>query len=309
LSDVRSPKFSANFNPEAAQKLFAASGRSFDSLLADAEAHKPLAGFPLNATLTASVVAREKAVTADNLIAVIPGSDRRLAREVVVLSAHLDHLGVGEPIKGDPVYHGAMDDASGVASVLEIARMLKAAHVRPRRTLEFAIVAGEEKGLLGSRYLAEHPVLPGARVVADVNLDMPLPLWPFGAVLAPGLEESNLADTVRKLAARRGVAVVADPYPDRNTFIRTDQYSFVRTGVPAIALKFGYRLGTPEAVIEKTWRSERYHSPADNIDQPMDLVAAADFDRFLKALLVEVANAPERPRWREDSFFRRYVRP
>jgi Zn-dependent M28 family amino/carboxypeptidase len=300
--------FQAVIDPERSQALFEGSGHSFADLSGLADASKPVPVFDLSRRLRAETVAKYEAVSSPNLIARLDGSDPELKGQYVVLSAHLDHLGVGAPINGDPVYHGAMDDASGVASVLDMAARVKAGP-RPKRSMLFVIVTAEEKGLLGSRYFAERPTVPKGSIVADLNLDMPLPLWPLKSVTVQGEAESTLGADARAVAKRQGIALAPDPLPDRNSFIRTDQFSFVKAGVPALAFKFGFAKGTPQFDIEHAWRANRYHSPLDNIDQPGVLKPEAiKLDDYVSGIGLRVANAPGRPHWLETSVFRKYAR-
>jgi len=301
LQETGGPRFTATFNPAEAEKLFARSGHSFAEILKLADAGRPIAGFPLNLSLRAKVATERRTLSSPNILGVLPGADAALAMQYVVVSAHLDHLGV-EAGTGRP-YNGAMDDASGVAWVLETARALRESGVRPRRSILFVAFTAEEKGLLGSRAFAEHPTVGKAALVADVNMDMPLPLWPLKHLSVFGAEESTLGGTARAVASAQGYDLVPDPFPDRNVFVRTDQFSFVRAGVPAVALKFGFLPGTPEAQIEHDWRAVRYHSPEDNLSQPVDLEAAGRFGDFLTAYVQALADAPERPRWLATSAF------
>jgi Zn-dependent M28 family amino/carboxypeptidase len=240
-----------------------------------------------------------------NVAGILTGTDPKLRDEYVVLSAHLDHLGAGAPIAGDAIYNGAMDNASGIASLIEISQLIRQA--RPRRSVLFVAVTGEEKGLAGSRYFTAHPPVPIERIVADLNMDMFLPLFPLRILMAQGLEESDLGDRLREIAQPLGVEIQADPEPERNRFIRSDQYSFIRRGIPALAFKFGYVKGSPEEATHKEWTRTRYHAPSDDLDQPVDRAAAAQFNRLLAALAARVANADARPRWKPTSFFRRFA--
>lgn len=303
LQETRGPRFVAAINPAQAEKLFARSGHSYAEVLALADAARPITGFPLNLSLKARIATEIRTLRSPDLVGVLKGSDPRLSKQYVVISAHLDHLGVGAPINGDAIYNGAMDDASGVASVLEAARHLGGAKARPKRSLIFAVFTAEEKGLLGSRAFAERPGLPKGALVADLNMDMALPLWPLKSLYMPGADESSLGQDVRSVAAAQGYEIVPDPFPDRNVFTRTDQFSFVRAGVPAVALKFGFRPGTPEAQIEHDWRANRYHAPSDDLQQPVDLAAAAQFNRYLEALALRLANQPAAPQWEAGSVF------
>jgi Zn-dependent M28 family amino/carboxypeptidase len=307
LQDFRGPMFSATFNPAHADKLFAGSGHTLAELLALVDAHQPLPRFPLAVSLRAKVATASEQVASPNVAAVLPGSDPRLKAEYVVLTAHLDHLGIGEPIDGDRIYNGAMDNASGVASLLEMARALHAAARRPRRSLLFLAVCGEEKGLLGSRYFAAHPTVARSALVADLNVDMFLPLYPLRRLRVDGIAESSLGDDARAVGTALGVEVVPDPYPDRNLFVRSDQYSFIRKGVPALAFGFGAAPGSAEERMQKQWLVRRYHAPSDDANQPVDLAAAAQFNRFLLRLAERVADQDARPAWKEKSFFRRFA--
>ena len=303
LQETAGPRFTATANPAQAEKLFANSGHSYAEVLALADAAQPIDGFPLNLSLRAAVAAETRTLTSANVLGVLRGSDPRLSREYVVVSAHLDHLGVGPENGGDRIYNGAMDDASGVATVLEAARTLGKTRSRPKRSIQFAIFTAEEKGLLGSRAFAQNPGAPRGSIVADLNLDMPLPLWPLKSLYMPGADESSLGREAAAVAAVHGLAIVPDPFPDRNVFTRTDQFSFVRAGVPAIALKFGFTAGSPEAQVERTWRAERYHSPSDDLAQPVDLEAAGRFNAFVSALAVHLADQPSAPVWQPGSLF------
>jgi Zn-dependent M28 family amino/carboxypeptidase len=239
-------------------------------------------------------------------VGVLPGTDPKLTSEFVVISAHLDHLGVGAPINGDAIYNGAMDDASGVASLLDIAQTLHDGNDHLKRSLLFVVVTGEEKGLLGSRYFVAHPTVDARTLVADLNLDMFLPLYPLRLVTVYGLNESDLGARARQAARSMKVDAQDDPEPQRNVFVRSDQYNFIRHGIPAVMLAFGARHGSPEEAIEKAWLQNRYHAPSDDLGQPVNLQAAADYNRLMLTLAKAVANQPGRPAWKADSFFRRF---
>jgi len=309
LADVHTPRFSATFNPAQAEKLFAGTGHTFAEILALADAQKPLPHFDLGKSLTATVATERSLVESPNLAARLEGADPKLKDEYVLVSAHLDHLGVGEPIHGKTIYNGAMDDASGVATILETARTFSeaAAHgQRPRRSILFLVFTAEEKGLLGSRYFAGHPTVPPGAMKADLNLDMFMPLFPLRKLHVQGLEQSTLAVDTQKVGAAHGIVIATDPEPDRNSFIRTDQYSFVQAGVPALAMKFGWEGGSPEYKMWRAWLAERYHSTADDLSQPVDLVAAAQFNSFFADLVRAVADDPATPHYLPSSFFHRF---
>jgi Zn-dependent M28 family amino/carboxypeptidase len=303
LRDVPDGFLAAALDPDKSEMLFAGSGHSFAELCALADAGKPLPHVELPLRLTARIAAAREPLSSPNLIARLPGRDRRLAAQYVAVSAHLDHLGIGAPINGDAIYNGAMDDASGVATLLDIAHQLKA-RPRPRRSILFVVVTAEEKGLLGSHYFAVRPTVPAGSIVADLNFDMALPLWPLTRVFAPGEDESTLGADARAVAAAQGLAMAPDPLPDRNVFIRTDQFSFVRVGIPALAFKFGFAKDTPEFAIEHDWRANRYHAPSDDLAQPGVLKEeAVRLDTYVAALARRVANADARPAWLPTSVF------
>ena len=294
------------FNPTRAETLFAGSGHSFQEILADLNANKPLPHFPLAVTIRARVAMTHSEAKSENVVGLLPGTDPSLKKEYVVVSAHLDHLGIGQPVNGDRIYNGAMDDASGDASLIEIARAMKNSAAKPKRSILFLSITGEEKGELGSQYFAAHPTVSGP-LVADLNMDMYLPLFPLKFLEVQGLDESTLGDDVRAVAALAGVQIQADKEPEHNRFIRSDQYSFIKQGVPALAFKFGWIPGTPEDKAFKAWYAERYHAPSDDLSQPVDLAAAAQFDSILEKLALRVADADHRPAWKATSFFRRFA--
>jgi hypothetical protein len=299
--------FLASMDPDRAQVLFSASGHSFSEVAALADASQPVPVFDLGVSLEAKVTAQRSRLTSPNLIAKLEGSDPQLKAQYVALSAHLDHLGIGAPIDGRSIYNGAMDDASGVASVLDIAQRLEAGP-RPRRSVLFVIVTAEEKGLLGSHYFATRPTVAPHSVVADLNFDMPLPLWKLKTVLVQGEGESTLGAVARDVAAQQGLALTPDPLPDRNSFTRTDQYSFVKAGVPSLAFKFGFAKGTPEFEIEHAWRATRYHSPQDDLDQPGVLAdEAVRLDDYVATIARDVADDPVKPQWRPTSVFAHFA--
>lgn len=307
FQDMHGPIFTLTLNPAHAQQIFTSSGHTLSELLTLGDSGKSLPRFPLSAKLRAHVSALTEQVESPNIIGVLPGSDPQRKSEYVVLSAHLDHVGIGEPIGGDRIYNGAMDNASGVATLLDIAHQLHDAHISMKRSVLFVVVCAEEKGLLGSRYFAGHPTVPPKSLVADLNTDMFLPIIPLNNLTVYGLEESTLGDDVRAVAAGMDIKVVPDAQPDRNIFIRSDQYNFIRAGVPSIANAFAARPGTEEEKVMKTWLTNRYHAPSDDINQPVDLVAAARFNRLLLTLTERVADEDSRPQWKQTSFFKRFA--
>jgi Zn-dependent M28 family amino/carboxypeptidase len=239
---------------------------------------------------------------------ILRGSDAARKNEYVVLSAHLDHLGIGGAVNGDTIYNGAMDNASGIAAILEIAEELHESGAKPARSILFVAVTGEEKGELGSRYFAAHPTVPAGAMVANVNTDMFLPLFPLKTLMVLGLDESDLGGDIRAVAHELGLAVQADPEPQRNRFIRSDQYSFIKAGIPALSMKVGYEEHSPEAAIAAKWIAERYHAPSDDLNQPVDRTAADTYVQVVKKLGLRIADRRGRPAWNANSFFKRFAR-
>lgn len=297
-------------NAAHANKFLAGSGHTIEEIFALADEKKELPHFALAQRVAVKTALTRSEVESENTIGIHWGSDPKLKNEFVIISAHLDHVGVNEKSIEDKIYNGAMDNASGVASLIEAARHLRESKLKTKRSIAFVAVTGEEKGLLGSDWFARHPVfgkLKEAKIVADLNMDMFLPLYPLKSLQILGMGESTLGDLARKTVESAGVEVVPDPAPERNIFIRSDQYSFIRTGVPSVYLTFGYTKGSPEEKIVKTWLRDRYHSPYDDLDQPVDKEAAARYNRLLASLAVSAANMDEKPRWKDASFFKRFV--
>jgi len=295
------------FNPAAAESLFAGSGHTFAEIAALGKDRNPLPHFGLAKSLKADAKVLSKKVESANLVGKLPGSDSALKNEFVVLSAHIDHIGIGAPINGDRIYNGAMDDGSGSALEMDIAASLKAHPEKLARSLIFLLVTAEEKGLLGSKYFAAHPTVPAKSIVADVNVDMFLPIVPLKILKILGIDESDLGANAAKIAQSMGIKPIADPEPLRNAFIRSDQYSFIKKGVPSVKIDVGFELGTPEQKIFKEWLTNRYHAPSDDVNQPVDLQAAATYEEFTRRLLISTANDSAKPQWKPDSFFRRYA--
>jgi Zn-dependent M28 family amino/carboxypeptidase len=307
FDETKGAQLAITMNPADADLLFAGSGHSFADLAALAKDREVVPRFPLSVSVDATTVVSRQDVLSHNIVAQIPGHDSQLKREYVVLSAHIDHLGVGEPINGDRIYNGAMDNGSGSALLLDVARSLQRSKTRLKRSVLLVWVTGEEKGLLGSKYFAAHPTVPAAAMIADVNTDMFLPIIPLKLVTVYGLAESDLGERVTSLATSLGLQVQPDPAPLRNVFIRSDQYSFVRRGIPSVMIDVAAAPGSAEATTLKEWRTQHYHAPSDDADQPVDLVAAATYEELIRALTIELADNPVKPAWKPTSFFSRYA--
>jgi Zn-dependent M28 family amino/carboxypeptidase len=238
--------------------------------------------------------------------AILPGGDPLLSGEFIIYTAHLDHLGelAGEGHQ-DPVNNGALDNASGIAVMLETARLLSEGPA-PRRSVLFLAVTAEEKGLVGSEYFAHHPTVRPDSMAGVINLDMPLLLYDFGDVIAFGAQHSTLAAAVQQAADEAGVAQTPDPFPEQNIFVRSDHYRFVQQGVPAIFLVTGMtsRDGKIDTrPIFEGFLKEHYHKPSDDVSLPIDYAAAARFTRINARIGEIIANQLERPRWNEGDFF------
>jgi Zn-dependent M28 family amino/carboxypeptidase len=307
FNETEGAKIAVTVNPASAERFFAGSGHTFEEIAALGKDRKPLPHFPLTVSLAAKTKIDVTRIESANLVAKIPGSDPALKDEYVVLSAHLDHIGIGEPINGDRIYNGAMDNGSGSALVLDMAASFQKNPEKLRRSILLVLVTGEEKGLLGSKYFAAHPTVPPKSIVADVNVDMFLPIVPLKLVTVLGLDDSDLGNRVREIALSLGVKVQPDPEPLRNLFVRSDQYNFIRHGVPSVILSVAPQPGTAEVQLFKDWLTQRYHAPSDDVNQPVDLATAAKYEEIVRALLINIANGDHRPEWKPDSFFRRYA--
>ena len=304
-SPAPGPQLSMRFNSALAEQLFSGSGHTFTELLDLATANKPLPRFALDKRLTVTAQIDEEKLTSDNILAVLPGSDPALANEYVVVSAHLDGYGFGEPVNGDRIYNAALDDAGSVANLIELANDLHRAGKPFRRSLIFAVFTGEEKGLLGSNYFVAHPTISKEKVVADINLDYLRPIFPLKILTTLGLEESSLGDTVRKVAEPLHIRIQTDDEPERGLFRRSDQYNFIRNGIPGVAFIFGYEKGSPEEATYRKWYADRYHRPSDDLNQPIDMAAASKFQQFFEKLTEAVSNADQRPAWLPSSIYGR----
>ena len=278
---------------DAGRVMLSAGTRSFDEVMTSDEA------FDLEGTVDLQAVSSFENYSSPNVAGLIEGTDPALKNEVVVLSAHLDHVGVhgeGE----DRIHNGAMDNATGIATLLEVARMFEAEGA-PRRSVLLLAVTAEEKGLLGSDYFARYPSLPGKRMVANVNLDMPILTYDFQDVIAFGAKHSDLGEKVGAATDAMGIALTPDPYPEQVLFVRSDHYSFVKQGVPSVFLFLGTENGGAEAF--QAFMATHYHQPSDEPDLPIAYDAAARFAALNYEIAKAVANADEAPSWKPDSYF------
>jgi hypothetical protein len=280
-------------NADVFGDLIRGSGHDAAAILRAGGKDQPLPSFDVPARLRATFHVAYARYSAPNILGLLPGTDPKLKDEVVVLGAHLDGYGYGEPVNGDRLYNGTLDDAAYVALLTQLADRR---HGRGfRRTILFAAFTGEEKGLLGSNYFVRHPVVPLHDVAAMINLDQLRPLFPLNILTMLAVNQTSLGETARAVAAPMGIRIQADPEPERGLLQRADHWPFLQAGVPATGFIFGYVPGTDAERRYRLWYRTRYHHPADDVTQPMDFAAAAKFNAFFYRLVAAVADADRRP--------------
>ncbi len=298
-------KGSATVSVFAAPRLFAGARRSADQAFAAAEAGRT-GSFALPGEITLSLRNSLARAQSANVIGMLRGSDPLLAGEYVVLTAHLDHLGRGAAIDGDEIYNGALDNAAGISIVLETARALAASPVRPRRSVLFIGLTAEERGLLGAYHFTAFPTVPRAAIVANINTDMPEALFPVAGMILLGEAHSTLGETARAALAAEGLIEVPDPTPEEVSFVRSDQYPFIRAGIPAIVVRPG-ALSSDPAVdaksVQRDFRLNHYHLPSDSVALPIHWPSVAQNAEVVARLALAVANADARPEWLPGDFF------
>jgi len=296
----------AVLNMETTARLLEGSGKSPEEIYAAAKEGKPLS-FALPVKAKMRIVSKLESIHSPNVVARLQGSDSKLRDEYVVYSAHLDHLGIGEPVNGDNIYNGALDNASGSASMLEIARAYSQMKPRPRRSILFVSVTGEEEGLLGSDYFAHYPTVAKDRLVGNINLDgNNALLWPVENVVVRGSEHSTLGAAAQEAAVRLKLEVSPDPVPELVLFIRSDQYSFVKQGIPSVLPGAGIKSSDPKInprEIITTVSLARYHKPQDDMNYPFNFESGAKYARYVFLLGYLVAQKTERPAWNPGDFF------
>jgi hypothetical protein len=297
------PELAGAISRKVAEKLFAAAGKDLRGILAAAARPGTLAGFALPARLRLSDRTTWQNFTSPEVIGVLPGTDPALRHEHVVLMAHLDHLGPKQNASPgeDRIYNGAIDNAAGVATMLEAARKFAASGKPPRRSVLFIANTAEEVGLRGADYFASNPTVPLHSIAAVVDLDMPVLLYEFTDVIAFGGEHSTLARHIAGSAASMGVAVSADPMPDEAIFVRSDHYRFVTRGIPAVLLMTGYANGG-----EAKWKeflAAVYHRPGDDAEQPIRWDQGARYAELSYRIARALADAGERPLWYKGDYF------
>ena len=288
------------------QQLFAGATQDTAQVLSALRAGRA-ASQALPGSFSAHYRSRYQDVDSYNVVGQIEGSDPLLRDSYVVHSAHLDHLGVGAPVEGDSIYNGAHDNATGVATVLEISKLYGSLHPKPRRSVLFLFVTGEEMGLLGSAYFAHFPTVPAVALVADINTDMPTLIAPLLSVVPLGADHSSLLKDVQVAARYLKLAIEADPEPAQNRFIRSDQYSFVVHGIPALHIKYGNRTADGKnnlAEIVQAWRARTYHKPQDNyVGGTFNWPAGVKYAQLNFLIGYLVAQNPALPTWNKGDFF------
>ncbi len=296
----------AFLSQSGAEKLFAGSGKTLDQIFEAARTSQPQS---LILPITARMHTMSTHTTADspNIVGEVPGSDPALRSQYVVYTAHVDHLGICPPVNGDNVCHGALDNASGTASLLEIARVFAGLPKAPRRSILFVFVTGEEMGLLGSDYFANFPTVPRSAIAADINIDgAPGLFYPMKDLIVLGTEHSSLEQPVQAAARHIGYSLSPDPMPEENFFVRSDQYSFVQQGIPAVEITDGIQSVDPRVdgfKLQKEWLETKYHTPLDNMDQPIDYDSGAKACGVNFLVGYEVAQQDEVPTWNKGDFF------
>ena len=256
--------------------------------------------FDLPFTVTITQKSEIDSVTSSNVMGMIEGSDPDLKHEVIVLCAHLDHIGVSTTDEEDVINNGALDNAAGIATLLEAARMLKA-NTPPRRSVMFLAVTAEEKGLLGSQYFAKNPTIPKENIVGNVNLDMPVLTYDFNDLIVFGGTRSTLSSAISEAASQMGLVVAPDPMPEQGIFTRSDHFRFVEEGVPSVMLATGFGNGGADAWADHF--AQHYHRPSDDMFNNIDFKAAAKFSELKTRIAFTLANADERPLWNKGDFF------
>src|SRR5688572_19076853 len=285
---------SAGVSAAAADALFAGTGRTAAQLY-KAVKDGTATSFDLPGTVLLAGRTGIEPVTSRNVAAKLPGSDTALGREHVVYTAHLDHVGIGTPVAGDAIYNGALDNALGVAILLEAARELRAGKDHPKRSALFLALTGEEKGLLGAEWFAQQPTVPRESLVANINMDMPVLLAPTSDVIPIGIEHSSLQSLVAQAAKDVGVTLSPDPFPEEAVF--------VDGGVVALRPADAKAAASDPKLAMREFLRNCYHQPCDDASQPIQYADAARLARLNARIGTLVGNIAERPSWNAGDFF------
>ncbi len=293
------------FNNDNIKKLFVNATTPVQKIYELAAEGKSLS-FPLNISVSIQVKTNSKLIESSNVVGIVKGSDPALKNEYVVYSAHLDHFGIGAPVKNDSIYNGAHDDASGMAILLEIAKAYRSLSIPPKRSVIFVVVTGEEMGLLGSDYFVNNQPLKNGKIVANLAIDMPFFFHPVLDIVPYGADHSSLGKQTEKAAKILGLKISPDPFPEQVVFIRSDHYSFIKKGVPALFIKSGFT-SIPQDTINRAksdvgWRSTIYHTPQDDMNQPFDFNAATTHVKINFLIGYFVCSEYDSPAWNKGDF-------
>jgi Zn-dependent M28 family amino/carboxypeptidase len=288
------------------KSFFAATPASIQKIYELEKEGKSLS-FPLNATATIHTKTNTKPIESSNVVGYIEGSDPELKNEYIVYSAHLDHLGIGAPVNGDSIYNGAHDDASGNGILLEVVKAYRSLHVASKRSIIFASVTGEELGLLGSDYFINNFPVANGKVVANLAIDMPFFFHPVLDIVPYGADHSSLGKQTERAAKELGLKICPDPFPEQVVFIRSDHYSFIKKGIPALFIKSGF-MTVPSDTVDRAksdvaWRTSPYHKPGDDMSQPFDFNAAATHVKVNFLIGYYVSMEQQSPSWNKGDFF------
>lgn len=297
----------ASVRGAAAEALFSGAPRSLSDVTAQG-VDQPVAGFPLTSVVSLALETRfDDSAFSQNVAGFLEGFDPELRDEVVVVTAHYDHLGFCGAIDAqDRICNGALDNALGTAALLDVARRFSEAENRPRRSILFLAVGAEEQGLLGAEYFVRFPTLGERRMVANINMDGGLPFYDFSDVIAFGAEQSTLGQTLADAIAPLGLSVSPDPFPELSIFTRSDQYAFVKQGIPALFMYHGFTDMAGDNVGRPIWDeflARHYHRPSDEASLPINYDVAAKYADVFFRTVFAVAHADAAPRWRPDSAF------
>ncbi len=299
-------KGAAYFSKEAAALVFTDAQQNLEQIYAMLDKDESPKGFDLSMEIQLESKSTHKSISSPNVAAILEGSDPTLRNEYVVYSAHSDHIGFAKTVKKDKINNGAMDNATGTSVLMETARLFSQLDKRPKRSILFVAVTGEEKGLLGSDYYAQNPTVPVGSMVANVNLDMPILTYEFADVIAFGADHSDMKRSVTKAAEKIGLELSPDPMPDQALFTRSDHYSFVKQGIPSVFLVPGFKSASPDIDGSKQFShflKTNYHKPGDDFSQPFNWKAATKFAEVNYHIGLTLANQAQRPSWNDGDFF------
>jgi Zn-dependent M28 family amino/carboxypeptidase len=299
-------KGSAYFSKETAELVFEDAELKLAEIYAMLEKDESPKGFDLPLSIQLASTSTHSSISSPNVAAILEGSDPSLKNEYVVYSAHSDHIGFAKTVKKDKINNGAMDNATGTSVLMETARLFSQLNERPKRSILFLAVTGEEKGLLGSDYYAQNPTVPEGAMVANVNLDMPILTYEFADVIAFGANHSDMKNSVTKAAEKIGLELSPDPMPEQALFTRSDHYSFVKQGIPSVFLVPGFKSADPEIDGSKQFSQflkTNYHKPGDDFSQNFNWKAATKFSEVNYHIGLTLANQAQRSSWNKGDFF------